>query len=103
MHAPAITQALEPFLTTEDVAARYRTVAGTVRYWRHIGYGPRGTKVGRRYLYPETEIRRFDAELLAKAAGQTTAENDDSVTVAPVTPSVERSNETTAKQIGTRS
>ncbi|MEU0369078.1 helix-turn-helix domain-containing protein [Streptomyces sp. NPDC006283] len=67
MGSPAQTQALERFYTTDDVAERYRTVAGTVRYWRHIGFGPKGVKVGRRYLYSETEIRRFDTELAAKA------------------------------------
>jgi DNA-binding transcriptional MerR regulator len=66
MDAPTQTQALERFFTTDDIAARYRTAAGTVRYWRHIGFGPKGVKVGRRYLYSETEIRRFDAELAAK-------------------------------------
>ena len=103
MGAPAPVQALESFFTTAEVASRYRTVAGTVRYWRHIGYGPRGTKVGRRFLYPETEIRRFDAQLLAKATATATGKNDDSAGAATPTPSVERINETASKQIGTRS
>jgi hypothetical protein len=51
------------YLTTEDVALKYRTQPATVRYWRHIGYGPRGVRVGRRVLYPESEVERFDAEL----------------------------------------
>lgn len=38
-------------LTTEEFAEMARTVPGTVRYWRHIGYGPRGVKRGRRVLY----------------------------------------------------
>jgi DNA-binding transcriptional MerR regulator len=66
MESPAQPQALERFYTTDDVAERYRTAAGTVRYWRHIGFGPKGVKVGRRYLYSESEIRQFDAELAAK-------------------------------------
>lgn len=73
MDSPAPAQALERFFTTEDVAARYHTVASTVRYWRHVGYGPKCTKVGRRFLYPETAIREFDAHLLAKAARNGTA------------------------------
>lgn len=68
MNSPAPVQALERFFTTEDVAARYHTVASTVRYWRHIGYGPKGAKVGRRYLYPESALRVFDAALLAQAS-----------------------------------
>jgi DNA-binding transcriptional MerR regulator len=55
--------------TTDDVAARYRTVASTVRYWRHIGYGPKGVKVGRRVLYTEDELQRFDAQLAAQIDG----------------------------------
>lgn len=51
------------YLTTADVAARYRTAPSTVRYWRHIGYGPKGIKVGRRVLYPQHEIDRFEREL----------------------------------------
>ena len=51
------------YLTTAEVAERYRTAASTVRYWRHKGYGPRGVKVGRRVLYSEIELIRFDEQL----------------------------------------
>ena len=52
------------FLTTEEVAARYRTSPATIRWWRQTGtYGPKGIKVGRRVLYPEAEIERFEREL----------------------------------------
>jgi DNA-binding transcriptional MerR regulator len=53
-------------LTTAEVAERYRTAEATVRYWRHIGYGPKGVKVGRRVLYPVAEIERFDASLFGE-------------------------------------
>jgi hypothetical protein len=56
------------YLTTAEVAAHYRTAPSTVRYWRHIGYGPKGAKVGRRFLYPATAINNFDEELLADKA-----------------------------------
>lgn len=55
-----------PYLTTAEVAERYRTAESTVRYWRHMGYGPRGVKVGRRVLYSEAELARFDQELLSR-------------------------------------
>lgn len=55
--------------TTADVAKRYRTSPGTVRYWRHIGYGPRGVKNGRKVLYSDAELTRFDAWLMTQAAG----------------------------------
>lgn len=43
-------------LTTMEVAARCRTTPSTVRYWRHIGYGPTGFKVGKRVLYREVDL-----------------------------------------------
>lgn len=84
---------MEHYLTTAEVAARYRTVPGTVRYWRHIGYGPKGAKVGRRFLYPQAAIQKFDEELLAQAAshgaapevqsGASAAGNDEAAGVQP--------------------
>ncbi len=59
---------MQHYFTTAEIAERYRTAASTVRYWRHIGYGPKGTKVGRRFLYPAVAVKKFDEELLAKAA-----------------------------------
>ncbi len=40
-------------LTTEEVAQRFRTSPSTVRYWRSLGVGPQGVRVGRRVLYEE--------------------------------------------------
>ncbi|MFG2670525.1 helix-turn-helix transcriptional regulator [Streptomyces sp. NPDC048445] len=51
------------FLTTEEVAARYRTSPTTISWWRRTKYGPKGIKVGRRVLYPQTEIERFERSL----------------------------------------
>lgn len=53
---------IEKYLTTEEVARRYRTAASTVRYWRHIGYIPAGVKRGRRVLYDPAVLDRWDAE-----------------------------------------
>ena len=53
----------EEYLTTDEVAARYRTVASVVRYWRHSGFGPGWVKVGKRVLYPKDQIRAFDRQL----------------------------------------
>ncbi|MCM1939491.1 hypothetical protein NC239_14830 [Streptomyces sp. G3] len=61
------TEAPVVWHTTADVAERYRTTSGTVRYWRHIGFGPKGIKVGRRVLYSATELARFDEALQAQA------------------------------------
>lgn len=55
------------FYTTAEVAALCRTSPETVRYWRHVGYGPVGVKVGRRVLY---EVTVIEAWLKALAEGQ---------------------------------
>lgn len=52
-------------VTTEEVAARYRTVPGTVRYWRHVGKGPRSFKAGRRVLYRESDLKAWEETALA--------------------------------------
>lgn len=50
--------AAEPqrFLITEEVGDLLRTSPETVRYWRHIGKGPRSVKVGRRVLYDRADV-----------------------------------------------
>jgi hypothetical protein len=61
------------YLTIEEIAERYRTSVATARYWRHVGYGPKGVLVGRRVLYPQREVDRFDRELAEQAAAAATA------------------------------
>jgi len=46
-------------LTTEEVAERFRTNPSTVRYWRHLGIGPAGIRVGRRVFYDEAKCDRW--------------------------------------------
>lgn len=65
--APAV-QELPEWSTLPEVADRYRTSPATVRYWRHIGYGPKGVRVGARVLYPRSEIEAFDREQAERAA-----------------------------------
>lgn len=52
----------DPYLTTEELAARYRTAASTIRFWRHSGTGPRGVLIGRRVLYKLSECERWEQE-----------------------------------------
>lgn len=68
-----LTNGANAYLTTQDVAARYRTAPSTIRYWRHIGYGPKGIKVGRRVLYSPAEIDRFEKELAGQASKKESA------------------------------
>ena len=44
------------YLTTVEVADECRTSPETVRYWRHIGYGPSSFKIGRRVLYDANDF-----------------------------------------------
>lgn len=66
----------QKYLTTDEVAAKYRTQPSTVRYWRHIGYGPIGVKVGRRVLYATDELERFDALLAGSGCHSSTVDGD---------------------------
>ena len=47
------------YLTTEEVGELLRRSSETVRYWRHIGYGPKSFKVGRRVLYDAGDVTAF--------------------------------------------
>jgi hypothetical protein len=55
-------------LTTDEVAAYFRTVPATVRYWRHLGKGPRSFKVGRKVLYRERDVQAFAEAALTDSA-----------------------------------
>jgi hypothetical protein len=67
--APDQETACDPdFWTIKEVAEHYRTTVPTLRYWRQHNYGPRGTRVGNRLLYPRGEIGRFDREVTELAA-----------------------------------
>lgn len=55
-----------PYLTTKDVANRYRVAESTVRYWSRVGT-LRGIKAGRRTLFPRAEIERFERDRFAAA------------------------------------
>lgn len=61
--SPSASETQPQFLTTEEVAARYRTSPATVRWWRQVGtYGPRGIKVGRRVLYSLASCEEFERQ-----------------------------------------
>ena len=68
-----LTSGASQYLTTADVAARYRTAPSTIRYWRHIGYGPEGIKVGRRVLYSLASCEEFERQQATEQATKTSA------------------------------
>jgi predicted DNA-binding transcriptional regulator AlpA len=49
----------DDLLTTAEVAALTRAPVSTVRYWRYLGTGPRGFRIGRRVLYRREEVLRW--------------------------------------------
>jgi predicted DNA-binding transcriptional regulator AlpA len=62
----AAAEAVQKYLTTPEVAELCRAAPETVRYWRHVGYGPRSFKVGRRVLYEAQDVRAWLASLKAE-------------------------------------
>ena len=55
-------------MTTEEVAAYFRTVPATVRYWRHVGKGPRSLRVGRRVLYRAGDVQAWAEQAMTTPA-----------------------------------
>jgi predicted DNA-binding transcriptional regulator AlpA len=51
----------EKLWTDRELAERYEMSPLTLRNWRCRGTGPRFIKIGRRALYPESEVARWEA------------------------------------------
>jgi len=50
----------EPELLTSVEAAQItRTPLATLRYWRHLGIGPRSFRIGRRVVYRKTDLHEW--------------------------------------------
>ena len=43
-------------LTIAEAAALLRAPVATLRYWRHLGTGPRSFRLGRRVLYRRDDL-----------------------------------------------
>jgi len=50
------------YLTTKELATRFRVDEGTLRQWRVIGKGPRYIKIGRRVRYSLEEVMKFEKD-----------------------------------------
>ena len=46
-------------LTITEAAAILRTPVATLRYWRHLGTGPRSFRLGRRVLYRADDLHTW--------------------------------------------
>ena len=55
-------------LITAEVAELVRAPIETVRYWRHVGKGPKSFKVGRRVLYALEDVEAWIAQAKANTA-----------------------------------
>jgi excisionase family DNA binding protein len=54
-------------LTITEAAEVLRTSVATLRYWRHLGTGPRSFRLGRRVLYRTDDLHAWIAQQHAQA------------------------------------
>jgi hypothetical protein len=66
----------EEYLSTADVAARFDVPEETVRYWRHIGYGPTAAKLGRHIRYRASDWDTFSRPSSTKSSGSARPPSD---------------------------
>ena len=59
-------------LTITETAEVLRTPVATLRYWRHLGTGPCGFRLGRRVLYRRDDLRAW-IDVRREAAAPTDA------------------------------
>jgi predicted DNA-binding transcriptional regulator AlpA len=57
-----VATAAAELLTLAETAAALRTPVATLRYWRHLGIGPDGFRLGRRVVYRREDVDRWVAE-----------------------------------------
>jgi excisionase family DNA binding protein len=50
---------VERLLTMRDISKQTGIPEGTLRYWRHLGEGPPGYKIGRRVCFPESQVQAW--------------------------------------------
>jgi hypothetical protein len=48
------------YLTTKELAERFRTAPSSIRDWRSKGFGPLGIRFGRNVLYPLPEVEKWE-------------------------------------------
>lgn len=60
---------MQEYMTSAELGALCRAPVETVRYWRHIGKGPRSFKVGRRVLYDKRDVEAWLEAAKAEQGG----------------------------------
>lgn len=48
------------YYTSAELAERFRTRLSTIRYWRQVGTGPTGVRIGRRVLYAADDVAAWE-------------------------------------------
>ena len=54
-------------LTITEAAELLRAPVATLRYWRHLGTGPRSFRLGRRVLYRRDDLHDWIAQQRAES------------------------------------
>jgi DNA-binding transcriptional MerR regulator len=73
---PEDAHAGDELLTIAEVADVLRVPIATLRYWRHLGTGPRSFRLGRRVVYRVADLRAWiDAQAGASDAGTAVSPN----------------------------
>ncbi len=57
--SPETPHAGDELMSMQEVADVVRVPVATLRYWRHLGTGPRGFRVGRSVRYWQTDVLRW--------------------------------------------
>jgi hypothetical protein len=60
---------MDKLLTQAEVAERIRRPQKTLRYWRYLGTGPKGSNIAGRILYKEADVEAWLQDQFAKAEG----------------------------------
>ncbi|MFQ1002265.1 helix-turn-helix transcriptional regulator [Modestobacter sp. SSW1-42] len=55
-------------LTITEAAELLRAPVATLRYWRHLGTGPRSFRLGRRVLYRYDDVQTWVEEQLDRSS-----------------------------------
>ena len=55
-------------LTISEAAEVLRAPVATLRYWRHLGTGPRSFRLGRRVLYRYDDVQTWVEEQLDRSS-----------------------------------
>lgn len=82
IHDPSNNHTGDDMLTLQEACRVLRVPEGTLRYWRHLGCGPRSFKIGR-------HVRYWSGDILLWLSEQTDASQLDSYPQASTGPNAD--------------